>query len=102
MIADDPGQRLLYENERVRIWDEVLPVGEERARVHHHRYQFMPIIVDGGPIEFVDETGAVEGTHVLARGPLAWRSSEHVPFVHGGRNVGDTEIRVIVVEDLGA
>lgn len=102
MIADDPGQRLVYENQRIRIWEEVLPVGEESARLHRHRFQFMPIIVEGGHIEFADETGAVEGTRILARGPLGWRAADQVPFVHGARNVGDTEIRVIVVEDVGA
>jgi hypothetical protein len=102
MIADDPGQRLLYKNDRIRIWEEILPVGEETARLHRHQYQFMPIIVDGGSIEFANDTGEVEGTWDLGRGPLDWRTADQVPFVHGGRNVGDTEIRVIVVEDLGA
>ena len=83
------------------IWEEVLPVGAESARLHRHRFQFMPI-VGGGPIEIADETGAVEGTRILARGPLGWRAADQVPFVHGARNVGDTEIRVIVVEDVGA
>lgn len=102
MIVNDPGQRLLYESPRIRIWEEILPVGEQAPRLHHHEYQFMPIIVDGGPIEFFDESGAPEGTRALARGPLGWRDADQVPFIHGGRNAGDTEIRVIVVEDLGA
>jgi hypothetical protein len=102
MIADEPGQRLLYENDRLRIWEEVLPVGEQVARLHHHRYQFMPIVVAGGPAEGFDENGAMEGTWVLEPGSLGWRGTDQVPFAHGGRNAGDTEIRIIVVEDLGA
>lgn len=102
MIGDDPGQRLLYENDRVRIWEEVLEVGEESARLHRHQHQFMPIVVDGGRIELADETGAITATRDLGRGPLDWRSADEVPFVHGGRNVGDAPIRVIVVEDIGA
>lgn len=101
MIADEPGQTLLYENDRIRIWEEVLPVGEQTARLHRHAHQFMPIIVEGGTAELVDETGAVEFTATLERGSLGWRSADDVPFVHGGRNLGDTPIRVIVVEDIG-
>jgi hypothetical protein len=53
-------------------------------------------------VEFTDESGTVERSAVLDRGPLGWRSADVVPFVHGGRNAGDSDIRVIIVEDRGA
>ena len=43
----------------------------------------------------------MEKSWVLEPGPLGWRAADQVPLVHGGRNVGDTDIRVIVVEDIG-
>jgi hypothetical protein len=101
MIIDEPGQTLLYENDRIRIWEELLPVGEQAARLHRHEHQFMPIVVEGGTIEFVDENGAVAFTRTLGPGSLGWRSADDVPFIHGGRNLGDSPIRVIVVEDIG-
>jgi hypothetical protein len=102
MIAEEPGQTLLFENDRIRIWEELLPIGEQTTRLHRHAHQFMPIVVGGGTIEVRDETGAVVFTGELGAGPLGWRAADDVPFVHGARNLGDVPIRVIVVEDTGA
>jgi beta-alanine degradation protein BauB len=51
------GTSLMFENERVRVWDQVIPPGEICEK-HVHRTDYFYIIVSGGLIHFTDtETG---------------------------------------------
>lgn len=56
----------------------------------------MPTVGAGGAVEAFDETGAMVNSWTLEPG-LGWRGPNEVPFAHGGRNIGETEIGVIVV-----
>ena len=47
------GTRVLFENERVRIWDLALAPGESLAK-HIHRTDYFYIVVSGGLIRFAD------------------------------------------------
>jgi hypothetical protein len=56
-VATEPttqvGTRVLFENERVRIWDLALAPGESLAK-HIHRNDYFFIVVSGGLIRFAD------------------------------------------------
>ena len=49
-MTDDPsdniGTRLLFENERVRVWDLALAPGETLPR-HIHRHDFLFVVING-------------------------------------------------------
>ena len=47
------GTRLMYENERVRVWDLDLEVGASLAK-HVHRLDYFFIVASGGLIRFAD------------------------------------------------
>ncbi|PQV63509.1 hypothetical protein B1R32_11170 [Abditibacterium utsteinense] len=47
------GTRLLFENERVRVWDLALEPGEWLEK-HLHREDFLFIVVNGGSLRHVD------------------------------------------------
>src|SRR5687767_11184186 len=47
------GTRLMFENERVRVWDLALAPGESLNK-HIHRTDYFFIVVSGGRIQFAD------------------------------------------------
>src|SRR5262245_13867768 len=64
----DVATRILFENDRVRVWEMVLPPGE-RSAVHRHELDYVLVQVDGDRIaaQFEPDTagalkGYVEGT----------------------------------------
>jgi hypothetical protein len=56
-VATEPsaqvGTRVLFENERVRVWDLALAPGASLAK-HIHRTDYVFIVVSGGLIRFAD------------------------------------------------
>ena len=43
------GDRVLFEDEKIRVWDMVLEPGE-RSPVHHHEHDYVVIVVEGDHI----------------------------------------------------
>lgn len=96
-IAD----RVLFENERVRIWEMQLEPGE-RTPVHHHEHDYVVILVEGDRVGVEAATGSKFESD-------GYRESQVVPgktvFIRGGgtetaMNVGKTTYRDIEIELL--
>lgn len=51
--TDQVGTRVMFENERVRVWDLDLPPGASLAK-HIHREDYFFIVMSGGLIRFAD------------------------------------------------
>ena len=51
--ANEVGTKVLFENERVRVWDLALAPGESLAK-HIHRTDYFFIVESGGLIRFAD------------------------------------------------
>ncbi len=51
--TDQGGTYLLFENERVRVWDVALASGASRAS-HIHRTPYFFVVASGGLIRFAD------------------------------------------------
>ena len=91
--------RLLLENDRARVLETVIAAGETTA-IHTHRWPSIQYVVRGSDIVRRDADGAVMLDTRAAGEPLEasmtlW--SEPMP-PHSVENVGETELRVIVVE----
>jgi quercetin dioxygenase-like cupin family protein len=92
------GTRLLFENDRVRVWEMVLRPGESSARhVHDSDYLFvsttpgrLTLIQDGSPPETSEEPAGFVQYSEVGSG-----------IVHSVKNVGDDEYREILVELKG-
>lgn len=94
--------RLLFENDRVRVLETLIPAGESTA-IHTHRWANVQHVVNA--TQFVRRDG--EGTVLVdtradrdrpRSGLTHW--SEPLP-PHLIENVGDAELRVIMVELKG-
>lgn len=97
-ISDAVGTKLLFENDRVRVWDLQLPPGESTG-LHRHSSDFLYVVIGDG--EF--QTGFADGSRDPARkmvdGDVRFREVG-AGIVHEGINIGSTPWRNIVVELL--
>ena len=51
--SENVGTKLLFENERVRVWDLALAPGESLPK-HIHRHDFLFIVAAGGSLRHID------------------------------------------------
>lgn len=51
--SENVGTRLLFENDRVRVWDFALAPGESMPR-HIHRSDFFFLVTEGGRLRIAD------------------------------------------------
>lgn len=103
------GTRLLFDNERVRVWEIRLAPGERTER-HRHQADFLSIYLTHSQLRLVSEKGGEEGgesdtqiSEVFSdEGPgfIDYRELRG-SFVHTVENVGDAAHWEIVVELKG-
>jgi mannose-6-phosphate isomerase-like protein (cupin superfamily) len=101
-MATEPGEavgtRLLFENERVRVWDLALAPGESLEK-HVHRNDFLFIVVSGGSLRHADPEKPENDQAVRYE-------DDQVVFVEAGAatvherltNTGQTPYRNFVIE----
>lgn len=86
------GTRLVFENDRVKVWEFTLEPGQAlEAHTHQHDYFFYPI--EGGTLE-VTRPGRVDRVELQA-GRVYWRAGGDT---HGARNVGPVRYHEVLVE----
>ena len=95
-ITDDVGTKLLFENDRVRVWDLQLALGEQMP-FHRHSSDYLYVVIGGGELQTVFPDGTADSPREMKDGDVRFRE---VPgeAVHAARNVGSTPWRNIVVE----
>ena len=86
------GTKLIFENERVRVWEFTLQPGESiEAHRHDHDYLFYPI--EGGTLEVIRASGVTRLT--LNAGEVYFRKGGDT---HGAKNVDDHRYHEVLVE----
>jgi mannose-6-phosphate isomerase-like protein (cupin superfamily) len=94
------GTRVMSENDRVRVWDMVIPPGEHCEK-HIHRLPYFYIVVEPGLIDFVDPDNPSDRRQVqFTLDQIGFREiAPEEPKVDNRLvNVGDRTHRAIVVE----
>jgi len=96
--GENVGTRLLFENERVRVWDLALAPGESLEKhVHHNDYLF--VVIEGGELLHIDPEHPEKNQEVQYE-------TDQVVFLEAGSglihnelvNVGDKPYRNLVIE----
>jgi quercetin dioxygenase-like cupin family protein len=95
-VLADVGTRLLFENDRVRVWDLCLPPGEASG-VHRHQDDYLYIVIGDGQLQRRDADGSLGPVKTMQDGDVVFRSLEG-DDVHEAVNAGDGPWRNIVVE----
>ena len=93
------GSKVLFENDRVRVWEVRLAPGE-RGAFHLHDRNYFWTVVEGG----IGKQRSDDGTWKLRRYDVGDTSfQDNTPdnaMIHDFENAGDAEIRFVTVELL--
>lgn len=100
-MHDDPvsslvGTRLLFENDRVRVWDLKLEPGESTG-LHRHESDYLYVVIGDGQLQPVREDGTTDPPRDMSDGDVHFREVEG-SAIHAAVNTGDQPWRNIVVE----
>jgi len=99
LIAAPANHLLLLENERVRVLETMVPIAS-RTPVHTHRWPSVEYVLSATSIIRRDREGQIlldtRATHAELRPHEALWAEPFPP--HSVENVGDAELRVIMVE----
>jgi len=95
-VSSEVGTTLLFENERVRVWDLCLEPGESTG-LHRHATDYLYVVIGGGTLQGVDANGNKKPLSEMADGEVVFRNIAGED-VHEAINVGEKPWRNIVVE----
>lgn len=95
--STEVGSKLLFENERVRVWDLRLAPGESTG-LHAHHCDYLYVVIGDGELEAVDADGSLLHRGPMQDGEVHYRSIDGEPAVHEAVNVGQQPWRNIIVE----
>lgn len=100
-MDDRLGERLLLENDHVRVWEDRVAPGTAQP-VHTHRNPYLSVVVTPVHAQVEGDTG--EPLYAVDREPgtATWFGPDRVPVTHSLRNLGDDDAVVVVVELLTA
>ncbi len=97
-MSDQPlGESLMLDVGAVRVWQDRVAPGAEQP-THTHRNPYLSVTVTPVRAQVVDADGEVLYDVERAAGEVRW--FDDVPRTHRLRNVGDSEVVVVVVEVL--
>ncbi|MEX2142500.1 MAG: hypothetical protein WD894_24820 [Pirellulales bacterium] len=95
-ISPDVGTRLLFENDRVRVWDLQLAPGESTG-LHRHTNDFLYVVIGDGALQTAFADGSRDSPREMRDGDVRYREVAD-ESVHEAINAGDGKWRNIVVE----
>ena len=95
-ISSKVGTRLLFENDRVRVWDLSLAPGESTG-LHRHTDDYFFVVIGDGTLQAGDASGTKREARAMRNGEVRF-SEVDGENVHEATNVGDTPWRKIGVE----
>jgi quercetin dioxygenase-like cupin family protein len=95
-ISPNVGTQLLFENDRVRVWDLQLAPGESTG-LHRHTTDFLYVVIGDGTLQTRFADGAAEAPRQMRDGDVRFREVT-AESIHEAVNVGDRTWRNIVIE----
>ena len=90
------GTRLLFENERVRVWDLRLAPGESTP-LHCHLSDYLYVVIGDGSLQTVHADGRRDPPRAMHDGDVRFRAVDG-ESIHAALNAGDSPWRNIVIE----
>ena len=95
-VTNDVGTKLLFENDRVRVWDFRLAPGEQMP-LHRHTTDFLYVVIGDGELQTLFPDGTADPPRTMHDGDVRFREVAD-ESVHAAKNVGSMPWRNIVVE----
>lgn len=95
-ISDQVGSNLLFENDRVRVWDLTLAPGESTG-MHRHEHDYLYVVIGDGALQGVSSDGIKGAPRLMKDGDVRW-NTVNGEAIHAAINAGDKPWRNIIVE----
>jgi quercetin dioxygenase-like cupin family protein len=96
VASSEVGTKLLFENERVRVWDLRLEPGEGSG-LHCHQHDYLYVVIGDGQLQGVQADGTAGEPRAMRDGEVVYHALDG-NAVHEAVNTGDNPWRNIVVE----
>jgi hypothetical protein len=98
-VLGDVATRILFENERVRVWELLLAPGE-RSATHRHELDYVLVQIDGDRIAAQFEPDTVGALHGYVEGAVEPGNTRFLARggVETAINVGKRAYREILIE----
>lgn len=99
IVSDNVGTRLLFENERIRVWDLSLAPGEW-VESHRHRLEFCFIVAQGGHLRHADPNNPQDAHEVsYSKNQVVYSEvGAQGTLHHRLTNIGDAPYQNYVIE----
>ena len=110
-MAGNVGSKVVFENDKIKVWDFVLEPGEE-TELHTHDKSYIWYAIQGGPLDCEDAHGndlgvfdvptgstfesACKGDELEVKSDIA--NGVIFPATHKAQNAGKTQYREILIE----
>lgn len=95
-ISPHVGTKLLFENDRVRVWDLRLEPGQSTG-LHRHTCDYLYVVIGDGKLQACNADGSPRPAMEMKDGEVRFREIQGED-VHEAVNVGDAPWRNIIVE----
>ena len=95
-VSTKVGTKLLFENDRVRVWDLRLQPGQSTG-LHRHESDYFYVVIGDGVLQGNYADGSNKPVQELSDGEVRFREIDGED-IHEAVNVGDGPWRNIVVE----
>ncbi len=71
-VSSEVGTKLLFENDRVRVWDLCLEPGESTG-LHRHEFDYFYVVIGGGALQGKHADGSTKPAEDLSDGEVRFR-----------------------------
>ena len=95
-VTSEVGTKLLFENDRVRVWDLRLEAGESTG-LHRHELDYLYVVIGGGTLQGKSADGSSKPIEAMSDGDVRFRAIDGED-IHEAINVGGQPWRNIIVE----
>jgi quercetin dioxygenase-like cupin family protein len=89
----DVGTKLIFENERVKVWEFTLEP-DQSIGVHTHTNDYLILPIETSLVEVTRDGGRVEAAEYTA-GTVIWRRKGET---HDAKNIGPARYHQLIVE----
>ena len=110
-VTGGVGSAVLFENDKVKVWNFELQPGEETP-MHRHDRSYIWYAIQGGALDITDDQGNALGVFEIPTGSVfnirhngeqleilsEIQNGALFPITHKAKNVGDSTYREVLIE----
>ena len=96
-VKDEVGTKVLFEDDRFKIWDLELAPGEAHG-MHRHTREYYLVFIGDTELRSVNEDGSTRFETHMPDGKVVHRVLDGDEDIHDAVNMGDKPSRNIIIE----